>query len=298
MLDHTHKKNFLDLFYHDLSNEPLKNNNSLNLFTLKIKNNSFAYDELIDEIGNQLHYFALSRNVVKELKDKDQLSTLISIAKDKLREHSVNEGELGEILLYCLLESHLNAPKILSKMELKTSNNDYVKGSDGVHLLKISDKDYQLVLGESKLYSELSDGVSEAFKSLKKLIDNNLKKTNFEVTLVNSNLLKESFDTDAYEILKKIIIPSAKEDKTNIDYSFGVFLGYDVLISEDESKLNNNEFRNVIREKIKKQAREIVSSLNFQIQKKDFIGYDFYVYIIPFTDLKNIRKKVIEEITK
>jgi hypothetical protein len=145
------KESFLDLFYHELQSERLENDNTLNLFTLKIKNNSFSYDELINELGNKLHYYALSRQQVNALKKEDKLNDLISTAKSKIREHSVNDGELGEILLYCLLESHLKAPKILTKLELKTSNNDYIKGADGVHLLKLNEKDYQLM----RLYQNL-----------------------------------------------------------------------------------------------------------------------------------------------
>jgi hypothetical protein len=47
-------------------------------------------------------------------------------ARGKFIDYINNKGgELGELLLYCFLESHLKAPKILSKLELKTSTNHY-----------------------------------------------------------------------------------------------------------------------------------------------------------------------------
>ena len=159
MIEKSIKEEFLNLFYHDIKTQGLHNNNTLELFTLKVKNNAFSYDELVSELGNKLHYFALSRKQIQRLKKEDKLNDLIQSAKDKLRDHEVNEGELGEILLYCLLESHLNAPKILTKLELKTSSNDYVKGADGVHLFKVSEKEYQLIFGESKLEAKVSNGI-------------------------------------------------------------------------------------------------------------------------------------------
>ena len=60
-------------------------------------------------------------------------------------------GKLGEILLYLFLENKLDAPKLLSKVELKTSGNQYVFGSDGVHLFQLDNKNFQLILGESKI---------------------------------------------------------------------------------------------------------------------------------------------------
>ena len=67
MLDQNIKKDFLDLFYHEIQGEKLENGNALNLFILKIKNNSFSYDELVSELGNKLCHFALSRTNVKKL---------------------------------------------------------------------------------------------------------------------------------------------------------------------------------------------------------------------------------------
>lgn len=296
MIEQSIKEDFLDLFYHELVSEELYNGNDLNLFILKVKNNSFSYDELIGELGNKLHHFALSRQQVKLLKKEDKLKDLIDSAKAKLRNHSVNDGELGEILLYCLLESHLNAPKILTKMELKTAHNDYVKGADGVHLLKLNDKDYQLVFGESKLEAKITDGIYSAFDSINTLLTEK-GKLKFEIELINSELVKETYDQASYEILKKIIIPSAKEDKTNIDYSFGIFLGYNVEITESEKKLSNSDFRNQIRLKIKNEVLSALKSINFQLKKTVFTGFQFYIYVIPFNDLAKIRKEIIKEIT-
>lgn len=296
MIEQSIKEDFLDLFYHELDGEKLDNGNNLNLFILKVKNNSFSYEELIGELGNKLHHFALSRQQVRLLIKEDKLKDLIDSAKAKLRKHTVNEGELGEILLYCLLESHLNAPKILTKLELKTAHNDYVKGADGVHLLKLNDKDYQLILGESKLEAKIADGIYSAFDSINTLLTEK-GKLKFEIELINSELVKETYDQASYEILKKIIIPSAKEDLTNIDYSFGIFLGYNIEITESEKKLSNSDFRKQIRLKIKSEVLAAIKSINFQLKKSEFKGFQFYIYVIPFNDLAKIRKDIIKEIT-
>ncbi|MDY0194223.1 MAG: DUF1837 domain-containing protein [Aliarcobacter butzleri] len=296
MLETSVKENFLDLFYHDIKDYELEKSNKLNLFTLKVKNNAFAYNELVESLSNQLYNFALSRTEIKTLEDLKAYGTLVKNAKEKLRVHTANEGELGEVLLYCLLESHLNAPKILTKLEIKTAANDYVKGADGVHLLKLNNTDYQLVLGESKLNADLQTGIYEAFSSLGKLVKNN-DKMDFEIDLINSQLVKEAFDENLYSFLKKIIIPSAKDDEINMDYSFGIFLGFDINITKEELLQNNAKFRENIREKIVNTINEqIIKSINFQINKAEFIGYDFHLYLLPFSDLAEIRKKIIKDL--
>lgn len=50
---------------------------------------------------------------------------------EKFVDYTRNNGELGELLLFCFLETHLGAPQILTKLELKTSISHYVNGADG-----------------------------------------------------------------------------------------------------------------------------------------------------------------------
>jgi hypothetical protein len=115
--------------------------------------------------------------------------------------------------------------------------------------------------------------------------------------LVNSQLVKETSNEELYNFLKKVIIPSARESKINTDYSFGIFLGFDVEITKEESKKSNSDFRTYIRKKITKKVTELTKSVNFQINKSEFNGYDFYIYIIPFSNLKEMRKEIIKELT-
>jgi hypothetical protein len=298
MIETNIKTEFLDLFHHIIKDYELDNSNKLNVFTLKMQNNRFAYNDLVELLGNSLYYFALSRSEIKKLKDEDKLNTLINKTKVKFRDYTSNEGELGEVMLYCLLEAHLNAPKILTKLELKTANNDYVKGADGVHLLKLDDENYQLILGEAKLDAELKQGIYDAFGSILKLLKDGGKKLDFEFDLINSQLIKEAYNEKQYEILKNILLPSAKEENTYLDYSFGIFFGFEAKISDEEMKLSNSEFRNQIKERIKTEVLTNINSFNFQIKKNEFRGYQFYIYIIPFSDLANMRKEIIKELTR
>ena len=84
---------------------------------------------------------------------------------------------------------------------VKTNNNDYVKGADGVHLLKVND-DYQIVLGESKMVSDITSGISQAFSSVSKFLSED--KAKFEVGLIQGQLIKEAYDDKTYKLLEKL----------------------------------------------------------------------------------------------
>jgi len=288
------EEDFLKLFYHDIIDYDLGNQNRLNLFILRISNNRFSYQELTTELFDNIITFSLSRQELEKYKES-MGGKIFKTAIEKFRDYNSNEGELGEILLYCFLEAHLNAPKILTKLEIKTSNNHYVNGADGVHLLKLDNYNFQLIFGESKLNSDLKTGIYEAFKSVTKFIESN--NIGFEINLVNSQLIKESIDEKTYQYLKKIIIPNANEDKYNLDKSFGIFLGFDFEITEDKKNLPNKMFRDYLRNEIKQIVLDAVDSIKYQITNKNLWGYDFYIYTVPFTDLSDERKQIIKDIT-
>ena len=111
--------------------------NCLNLFILKINSNEVDYDLLINMLVDPLIDFSISR-VVKD-KYSSRPGMLSKKAREKFVEYTRNNGELGELLLFCFLETHLGAPKVLTKLELKTSTSHYVNGADGVHFLKLDD---------------------------------------------------------------------------------------------------------------------------------------------------------------
>lgn len=290
------QNNFLNLFSKILENEPLENGNVLNLFALKISNNSFSYENLTEELGNILTTYALSRSTYDELCAQKKYTSLVVKAKEKLRKAESNDGELGEILLYCMLESHLNAPKLLTKLELKTAVNNYVNGADGVHLLKIDNSTYQFIFGESKLDANLQSGIYDAFKSINTLLKDDLNKLRYEISLVNSNILKETADEESTIILKKLLIPTENNEDLNIDHSFGIFLGFDIQITDEERKMRNSDFRALMSSKVEKAVKDVLPTINNQIKKNEFVGYSFYIYIIPFSDLNSIRKKIIEKL--
>jgi hypothetical protein len=219
------------------------------------------------------------------------------LACERLRNHLSNEGELGELLLYSFLEAHLKAPKILTKLELKTSPNDYVKGSDGVHLLKVGDNNFQLIFGESKLYSNLEQGINKAFDSIMEFLDKKKNKIAYEAHLLTSQLLKESVDEETYQFLKRIIVPTERDENIELDNSFGIFLGFDFEIAIDKMLLENNAFREFVRSETNGMTQKALKKIQENIENASLAGYNFYVYLMPFSELEKTRKEIIEKIT-
>lgn len=272
----------------------------INLFILNSNANEFDYSNLINNLYDPAITYAISRKVYELYRDKP--GRLTKLASEKYKEYFNNTGELGELLLYSFLESHLKAPKILSKLEIKTTNKQYVHGSDGVHLLKTDENTYKLIFGESKTIKELTTCITDAINSIynfkNEVNEKGEKKSgiNFEKSLLSTNLEKETFSSEEQELIKSIIYPS-KDKHIEIDDAFAIFIGYEVQISEQEKRLPNKDFRKLVHKKVSDEVESKITHIKSKIDSCKLFGHNFYIYVVPFTNLEESRKKIIKEIT-
>lgn len=275
----------------------LSNNNCLKIYTLPMANNRFDYNELKNLIKDNIKNYVFSRNKVNEAIKNNTGDRLIWEAIEKFRKIKDNDdkgkgGELGEILLYIFLENQLNAKKILSKMELKTSRNDYVKGADGVFLysyLKNQIEYFDFIIGEAKLQDKISDAIDNAFKS----INAHMEVESFEYNLVNDNIFKETVSEEEAEELKKIIVPGFNNESFRND-AFGIFIGYTLKVN-----LNNIPYE-IAKEKVSKEILDNIHSIkdtfNKKIKEYQLSDYSFYVYVLPFNKVSDDRADIMNNI--
>lgn len=287
---------FLDSFDH-LGSQILDDHgkNKLDLFVLKINANDFDYVTLKGNLLDPMIDFSLSRKVRERYSGKP--GTLSAKAREKFVEYINNKGELGELLLYCFLETHLKAPKVLSKLELKTSTSHYVNGSDGVHFLRLNDGNFQLIFGESKTIAGLTAAITDAFKSIHEFKNCVNSKGNeksglpYEKGLLSDHLEKETFSDKEREFIEEIIYPKRQRD-FDVDDAFGIFIGYEIDVCEEDKKLSNEEFRNKIKARIKEEVKSSHKHISKKINEFKLYGHNFYIYILPFTDLDKNRKLI------
>jgi hypothetical protein len=175
-------------------------------------------------------------------------------------------------------------------VELKTTSNQYVFGSDGVHLFQLDNKNFQLILGESKIKGELKNAVAEAFESIEKVSNN----PDNELRLIEKNILSESFDEETTEFIKSLIVPLKRDKAINVDNAFGIFLGY--TLDLDSTQYSNSEFRKVVNEKLRNDLDIIASYIERKINQSGLTGYSFYFYILPFNNAKEDRAAIIKKL--
>jgi hypothetical protein len=115
-----------------------------------------------------LSYSYINRKLALRKAKSDE--DLFKIAVQYISKNTAH-GELGELLLFTLLDIYLGAPKIISKISMKTSSQMPVFGADAIHAQYVDGK-VSLYLGESKLYKSFKDASRDAAKSIATALEN------------------------------------------------------------------------------------------------------------------------------
>jgi len=116
----------------------------------------------------------------------------------KTKDETGRSGELGEVLLYMLMEWVLSAPIVACKMYLKTSQQMPVHGRDGIHLGSEKDK-LIMYWGESKLHQSLPSALSDISLSIAKFVGSPKDYQN-EVRIIRENLNIDQLNDEALTI--------------------------------------------------------------------------------------------------
>lgn len=274
------------------------NKNSLRMFMLNTENKLFTYDELYEYILPNITKYVFDRRRINEAqKDPEKYSTLILDALSHLRPITSDKdkgagGELGEILLYLFLEQDLHAPKLFSKVELKTNPKDYIKGSDAIHfkfrVLPNQDKILQLIIGEAKIQNKLDDGIQSAFESINNYLKNNIQ----DINLLDTDLMNQMVNEKEALIIKEYILSRPRKKKETV---FGIFIGYSIDYT-GEFDTNDKYDKNVIDENVK-QVLSFKNKIIDCINTYKISNYEFNFYFLPFHDALRDRRVIIESLT-
>lgn len=274
-------------------------NNTLRLFMLNTENKLFNYDELYEYILPNVVKYVFSRKRLAGIEDDPQKQmTIILEALSHLRpiENEKDKGaggELGEILLYLFLEQDLKAPKLFSKVELKTNAQDYIKGSDGIHFKfrknAQSEPIMQLIIGEAKIKNDLKEGIKEAFKSINTYLTSNIQDRN----LLDTHLMDQFVDEEEARIIKEYITAIPRKPKETV---FGIFIGYSIEYSGTSD--SNDEYDQKIIEENIKQVLNLRQEIINQISKYSVSNYEFNFYFLPFHDAMRDRKTIMKQLTR
>ena len=206
------------------------------LVYLPCKSGICDYSKLLEVIKQSIMAnFALAYSEIERklsIESKETSEELFKKSVRKISQHTA-KGELGELLLFTLLDVYLEAPKILTKLSFKTSRRMPVYGADAVHA-QYKDGALRLYLGESKMHKNFTTAVTKAANSISDSIDN--YETEFD--LIDSHIDFPEIDLSTCEELISILNPFDQEEFDPETLHTPCFIGFvePTIFSDDEEE--------------------------------------------------------------
>lgn len=245
----------------------------------------------VDTIVDYLPLCALSA----EERDKCQqrAHSLTKRAVNQLRcynenKKDANSGEIGEILLYGIMQYYFHADESVPKIFYKQNRNNLVTGADSIHII-VEENEFSFWLGESKLYEDLNQAMTSAVESVKAMLDR--AKLNKEKSYISGiNDIRNSASLSKYkdEIIA-ILSESESVDKFRCKLHVPI-----LLMSEDKEVREAQELNDALKMRLKeKYIRNAV--IFFEKLKSAFAsdanlckGVKFHLILFPVHDVKKL----------
>lgn len=264
----------------------LKSHEELKIFMLKIENNEFTYSGMKKLLNSNIGRYVFSRIAMERYRKTDDLESVGGEAAQYIREHA-SGNELADMLVYTFLEEVLNAPKLMSAIELGNTGNK----CSGIHLYSVpgSTETFQLVYGASNIEGSLKSAIDDAFKTIEKLKQKRL--TGDE--LVNSASFNRCIDLETAQQIKTVVIPQ-KAGKNPPDTAFGIFLGYSIDLNPED--YHPEDYPKIVRDKMKKDIQEHALYIYNRIKSLKMGMHSFYIYVLPFNNAEIDRDDIIAQL--
>lgn len=240
-------------------------------------------NDFIDLISRFIIVYALRKEQYADL-TKYNIMEKSKIARDKFT-RLPQSGEVGELILFTLLESERNAPQILNKMSLKTDGEMHYHGLDAIHL-GVWDKELQLFYGSSKLYAKLGQALNESIKDISRFSDSP-RDEQLELDLINNHIDESKFMGYTKEV-KKLLNPYAK--KKQLRKVYAVFIGFNWNSLENINfKKKEKDLKKTLETCYRQKEAKIFKDCEKKVQKLEFDD-SFEFFFIPFKDVQKIRE--------
>lgn len=252
------------------------------LVYLPIKDSKSSHDEFFGKIKEGiLTNFVLSCKEIEEklgLTNPRSPESLFKKSVKFLHAHTA-QGDLGELILFTLLDVYIGAPKLLSKISMKGATGMSALGADAVHGQFINGT-FRVFLGESKLHKKFKPAARAAAKSIKSAHN----KYMHELNLIDSNLDFPGITPETKAELIELLDPWSDNDFTEVIHS-PCFIGF----TQPEIMTDEAQFI----DKYKEKAIDYVEDFYVKLQNKDLSCDKTILLMLPFTCLKQLTAEFI-----
>lgn len=155
-------------------------------YHLNYERGVYREKDLINIIRGALPKFALTPEEFNRLHDDEDLDEIYRLAFSRISKAKKNKkGDYGELLLFLILKSFYKAERLVTKVKLRSSVKDQIKGFDCAHFAIDDLGGISLWLGEVKFYKSFSDAISDIVDEIHEHTADEYLKNEFSILCPN-----------------------------------------------------------------------------------------------------------------
>lgn len=275
-------------------------------FYLNFKDSQPSINDFVEFIYGQIIDFCIPYRErieilkkIEETHDSKYALELSDKAKRlfiRAKKQQYSSGEPGELILFILLETILNAPQIVSKMYLKTSVNMPVHGADAIHVAYNNDAGMLcLYWGESKLHKQISSALSDTCVSIENFITG--KETGppreRDLQIIRDHI--SIADGEMKKALLKYLDPYEPESN-KVEECFACFVGFEYEVLSKLNELDQVHLVQHFEEKYSEKIKSAVKMFTDKICENNIQHLRFVFFLLPFRDLDELRSKFFRKL--
>jgi len=137
-------------------------------FHLDYQDTTYREKALVGLLRDSIEYFALTHEEFEQFREAGDLVSARRVAWSRISNaRKDKKGDYGELLLFLILtfKMPVRVPRFVTKVRLRSSRGDQIKGFDCAHVTFESGQLY-LWLGEAKFHKSIGAAIASAMKSL------------------------------------------------------------------------------------------------------------------------------------
>ncbi|SEI21788.1 HamA C-terminal domain-containing protein [Pseudomonas asplenii] len=271
-------------------------NTKLRFHHLKFDGNGRPMSKALAELLYQyiIHYCISAKNRPSAITAKEA-AQLLKEARKLFRHPDVTDdspdktGEAGEALLFFLMESIIQAPQIVSKMELKTNRKLEANGSDGIHARwNGEDEIVDFYFGESKLYRKIDDAIVSALKSIESFHVDEVYKHEFTMITKHFKYADSAVQKAVTEHIK------LGEPGPGARINHACLIGYNWDAYSNGENKSSKELARDFKDKLTRETVVIAEKLDDKLKVFSRKHLCLDVFFIPFPSVQDFRNEFNE----
>ena len=276
-------------------------------FFVAFRDGQPTLDEFIEYVYGQIIPFCIPKRVrddarrrFLETNNHAYLQSLSDQARHlfvQARGSRSTAGEIGELILFMLLEAALGAPQLVCKMTLKTSQDMPVHGSDGIHIMIGSTPDkIRLLWGESKIYQSLASALDEVCTSITEFIGRSSTRPAIkrDLDIIRDHAISTGNPALVESILEHFDPYSSKYNQR--EEAFACFVGFDYSAFNQLSSLSHDDVSRVFRENYLERIGSACTLFGDKLRSAGLERQRVYFFLIPFADVAELRTKFLAKL--